>query len=268
MTLTDINNTTHTARLTVGDTPTQTICLDGYSSGGGATYTAGVGIQITSNNQIKVKYAGYNTLGGVLTFGDRAVSDTITYGLDQDCDYYGVEMDLNGRLFISIPSGGGGGGGGSIGPASTSVYGTVKVAAVRSSSPTLITGDTTSGRYYGVEMGSNGKLFVNVPWESGGGGGGGDYVTLNTVQTITATKTFSSGIKLNGSSGLLSWDSTNSAWHLAGHFYADGWISAGGTSSNNSITLSGLTDISGTPTNGQVLVYNSTTRKWVPTTLS
>ena len=270
VTLTDINNTTHTARLTVGDTPTQTICLDGYSSGGGATYTAGVGIQITSNNEIKLKYAGYGTLGGVLTFGDRIVSESIISGLGEhgeSCTYYGIEMTDQGRLFVSIANDGGGGGG-SIGPASPSVYGTVKVAAKRSTSPTLITGDTTSGRYYGVEMDSNGKLFVNVPWESGGGGGGGDYVTLNTVQTITATKTFSSGIKLNGSSGLLSWDSTNNAWHLAGNFYADGWISAGGTSSNNSITLSGLTDISGTPTNGQVLVYNSTTRKWVPTTLS
>lgn len=268
VTLTDIDNTNHTAILTVGDTAPQTICLNGYSSGGGgATYTAGAGIQITSSNQIKVKYAGYNTLGGVLTYGDRIVSDTVVYNLDEDCTYYGIEMDQQGRLFVSIANDGGGGGG-SVSPATVNVYGTVKVAAVRSSSPTLITGDTTSGRYYGVEMGANGRLFVNVPWESGGGGGGGDYVTLNTVQTITATKTFSSGIKLNSSSGLLSWDSTNSAWHLAGNFYADGWISAGGRSAASNINLSDLADISSTPTNGQVLVYNSSTHKWVPTTLN
>lgn len=47
--------------------------------------------------------------------------------------------------------------------AGTTQYGVVKPAAKRSSSITASTGGTTSGRYYGVEMDSSGKLFVNVP---------------------------------------------------------------------------------------------------------
>jgi hypothetical protein len=47
--------------------------------------------------------------------------------------------------------------------ATTTQYGVVKPAAKRSSSITASTGGTTSGRYYGVEMDSSGKLFVNVP---------------------------------------------------------------------------------------------------------
>lgn len=39
-------------------------------------------------------------------------------------------------------------------------------AAVRSSAPTLTTGGTTAGRYYGVEKGSDGTAFVNVPWNN------------------------------------------------------------------------------------------------------
>ena len=45
-----------------------------------------------------------------------------------------------------------------------SQYGVVKPNAVRTSAITATNGGTTSGRYYGVEMDSNGKLFVNVPW--------------------------------------------------------------------------------------------------------
>ena len=38
-------------------------------------------------------------------------------------------------------------------------------------------------------------------------------------------------IKLAAGTPVLSWDSTNSAWHLTGNFYADGWIAAGGVGS-------------------------------------
>ena len=64
--------------------------------------------------------------------------------------------------------------------ATATTYGAVKPSKVRSSSITASTGGTTAGRYYGVEMDSNGKLFVNVPWtdtinSGGGSSGGGDY---------------------------------------------------------------------------------------------
>lgn len=48
--------------------------------------------------------------------------------------------------------------------ATASAYGVIKVYAVRASSITATTGGTTSNRYYGVELDSNGKAFVNVPW--------------------------------------------------------------------------------------------------------
>ena len=53
--------------------------------------------------------------------------------------------------------------------ATASSYGVVKVGASRESAITATTGSTVADRYYGVEIDSNGKLFVNVPWSEGGG---------------------------------------------------------------------------------------------------
>ena len=48
--------------------------------------------------------------------------------------------------------------------ATVSALGGIKAAGVRTSAVTTTQGGTTSGRYYGVELDSNGKAFVNVPW--------------------------------------------------------------------------------------------------------
>lgn len=48
--------------------------------------------------------------------------------------------------------------------ATTSNAGIMKAAAVRTSAITTTEGGTTSDRFYGVELDSNGKAFVNVPW--------------------------------------------------------------------------------------------------------
>lgn len=81
--------------------------------------------------------------------------------------------------------------GGGTSPATDDSYGTVKIAAKRTSSPTLTTGGTTSGRYYGVEMRSDGQLFVNVPWVSGSGGSTVSWGTVsgNTVPLTVDGKT-------------------------------------------------------------------------------
>lgn len=50
------------------------------------------------------------------------------------------------------------------GVATADKYGHIKVSAVRNSAITATTGGTTSGRYYGIELDSNGKPFVNIPW--------------------------------------------------------------------------------------------------------
>ena len=74
--------------------------------------------------------------------------------------------------------------------ATTSNYGAVKPSAVRTSAITAITGGTSNARHYGVEMDSNGKLFVNVPWEGGGSGDAGmpmphyiDVLEINNTAT-------------------------------------------------------------------------------------
>ncbi len=51
--------------------------------------------------------------------------------------------------------------------ATTGELGGIKAAAVRTTTPTITTGGTTTGRYYGVELDANGKAFVNVPWTAG-----------------------------------------------------------------------------------------------------
>ena len=48
--------------------------------------------------------------------------------------------------------------------ATANSVGVIKAAAVRTSAITTKQGGTTSDRYYGVELDSNGKAFVNVPW--------------------------------------------------------------------------------------------------------
>ena len=55
--------------------------------------------------------------------------------------------------------------------ATTTSVGGIKVANVRSTTPGITYGSTTTGRYYGVELDKNGKAFVNVPWS--------DTLTIN-----------------------------------------------------------------------------------------
>ena len=48
--------------------------------------------------------------------------------------------------------------------ATASAYGVVKVSSVNSSAVTVNAESTTAGRYYPVELNSDGKAIVNVPW--------------------------------------------------------------------------------------------------------
>lgn len=90
----------------------------------------------------------------------------IKIGYTQTGKNYPVLLDGENKAYVNVPWESGG----SVSPATVNEYGTVKIAAKRTTSPTLTTGGTTSGRYYGVEMRSDGRLFVNVPWVSGSGG--------------------------------------------------------------------------------------------------
>ena len=48
--------------------------------------------------------------------------------------------------------------------ATASAYGVIKVSSVNSSAVTVNSESTTAGRYYPVELNSDGKAIVNVPW--------------------------------------------------------------------------------------------------------
>ena len=60
---------------------------------------------------------------------------------------------------------------------------------------------------------------------------------LTGITTITASGQAEVGsLKLASGTPTLTWDNQNSAWHLSGNFYADGWVSAGGLSSGGGQT--------------------------------
>ena len=86
--------------------------------------------------------------------------------------------------------------------ASTSEFGAFKAAGVRSSAISSTTG-TTSGRYYGVEIDSNGKAFVNVPWTD---------TNTDTSTTLTGhyTPSENTGSTLSAAGGTLT-DIANSS---------------------------------------------------------
>lgn len=84
---------------------------------------------------------------------------------------------------------------GSVAQATTSANGTIKVAGVRTSAITPTTGGTTSSRYYGVELDSAGKAFVNVPWTDTKVTSVGNHYTpaedSNSVLDVNASSTTS-----------------------------------------------------------------------------
>lgn len=49
-------------------------------------------------------------------------------------------------------------------PAKSDTYGTIKVSSVNSSAVTVNSESSTAGRYYPIELNSDGKAIVNVPW--------------------------------------------------------------------------------------------------------
>ena len=81
----------------------------------------------------------------------------------------------------------------------------------------------------------------------------GNAATFNGGLTIDSAKTLTLG------TGVLKWDSNNSAWHLEGNFYADGFITAGGIGSTNTqlVTIDGTQTISGAKTFSAVTTFSN-----------
>ena len=148
-----------------------------------------VGVESLNNGSgwIGLKKATVGTLGGIKT----------GYETDSENRYYGVKVDDNGNAFVNVPwvSGSGEGisasetnilydsgnldlnGGslkqgdktiidssGNLIQASGTQTGGIKVSSVNTSTVTVNSESTTSGRYYPVELNSDGKAIVNVPW--------------------------------------------------------------------------------------------------------
>ena len=67
--------------------------------------------------------------------------------------------------------------------ATASAYGVIKVSSVNSSAVTVNSESTTAGRYYPVELNSDGKAIVNVPWTD---------TDTNTDTKVTQTQVSSS----------------------------------------------------------------------------
>jgi hypothetical protein len=113
--------------------------------------------------------------------------------------YHKAEVDENAGIPISTPIG-------IDDPlvvpyATVNTYGVVKPAAVRASAIATNTLTSTSGKYYGVEMDTNGKLFVNVPWENSNteyDAGSGLYLNNNTLNVKT---NFNTVVSSGNSSG-------------------------------------------------------------------
>lgn len=117
-------------------------------------------VEREDGGEVKIPQATTSSLGGIIVDGIRDSSISTTQGGTTSGRYYGVELDSTGKAFVNVPW--------TAAPsqATTTTLGTIKVASTRSSSPSLTTGETTTGRYYGVELDSSGKAFVNVPWEA------------------------------------------------------------------------------------------------------
>lgn len=79
--------------------------------------------------------------------------------------------------------------------ATASVKGAVTPGAVRTSAITTTTGGTTENRYFGVELDSNGKMFVNVPGVTSVRVQGSDIIDSSTSTASTTTLNTTISIK-------------------------------------------------------------------------
>jgi len=201
--------------------------------GGGGSYSAGTGINI-SNNVISLKTASTSQLGGVKVDGTTVI--------------------INNGVISAV--GGGGGGSGTVTSVGMSVPDEMSVtpSVVTTSGTFAVTWDSqTKNKVLASPASASGTpsfralVAADIPDLSG------KYVTLDTTQNnISGEKTFitkpvhissTSGLDVNGSSYIdigdarLVWDATNHALHITKRtgssytgdigVYADGFVSAG-----------------------------------------
>ena len=96
-----------------------------------------------------------------VTIGSNSVSVPKTgFTTDGASRNYAVQTS-DGKMYVNVPWTDNNT---TYGVATDSSLGLIKAAAVRDSAITTTQGGTTANRYYGVELDSSGKAFVNVPW--------------------------------------------------------------------------------------------------------
>lgn len=158
--------------------------------------------------------------------------------------------------------------------ATSSELGGVKIAATRTSSITVTTGKTTDNRYYGVELDSTGKAFVNVPWvdtdnnthwttriHAGASGTATNSATSNPYIKVSDDNTYRSQIQIKGGGAttvssdvngvitISSTDTDNDSWRP---------VQVNGISiANNTLNLKAGTNVSLTNSNGAVTIASS-----------
>lgn len=152
--------------------------------------------------------------------------------------------------------------------ATASTAGLVKPASVITK-PTINTASTTSGRYYHVQMSSDGNMFVNVPWSDSNTN---YYHTSGSWSGLTYTATANNGageLKFTIPTGttaatVAAGNHTHSSFSSTVTFNGGVTIAAGTTLKFNKInapTTSGGSTY-GAGSSGQVLKSNGTTVYW------
>lgn len=169
------------------------ICINNYAAApqnqsiSQLKYSLGIGSQdgITAGT-VKIEKRSRNTTGfwndweeiggGGLVDIPAASNDNIggiKLGYSQSGKKFPIKLDTNKKAYAEI------------GTATDSAFGVIKVAATRPNFPTISTGGTTAGRYYGVELDGNGNAFVNVPWTNSSTNASDVAYAIQTVSSTT-----------------------------------------------------------------------------------
>lgn len=108
---------------------------------------------------------------------------------------YAVSINSAGEMYVNVPWTDNNT---TYSVATASVAGLVKPVSVITK-PTIQSVTTTSGRYYNVQMSSDGNMFVNVPWSN----------TTYSAATATVLGLVKVGNNITNTSGLISLDNSN-----------------------------------------------------------
>lgn len=175
----------------------------GSGNGGAVEYSPGTGLSL-SGTEFSLKVASNGEIGGVRT----------GYTTDGTNRNYAVLLDSNNKAYVNVPWTDNGSY--TLPSATALALGGIKVGSVINT-PTIESISSTSGRYYYVQVDSNGLAFVNVPWVAGQAVGTLSSVGLsmpagfsvsNTPLTAdgTITVAFESGYSLLSSTKATEWD--------------------------------------------------------------